>query len=447
MTSGLLDPSSTLGSVGKSCPAPRLVKLADCVDLLSGFAFKSQDFTNDPHDVALVKGENVSQGRVLWDISKRWPLADWRKYEKFQLAAGDVVIAMDRPWVPAGLKWCFIRDHDPKALLVQRCCRLRANPRLMDQTFLRCVIGGPGFEGYIKPITTGVNIPHISGRQILDYSFPLPDLPTQRKIAGILSAYDDLIENNLRRIKILEEMAQSLYREWFVHFSFPGHESATFTDSPLGRIPKDWEVKPVSDLLEFHIGGGWGNDVADDKHSEPAFVIRGTDLPDARLCDRKAVPFRYHAPSNIKTRRLQSGDLVFEVSGGSKGQPVGRALLVSERLLGVFDGNDVICASFCKLLRTRSAVLLPELLLFHLLEIYDNGRINTYQVQSTGITNFKFAPFLEQEKVPVPPPELQSRWLNCVAPVMTKDSVLGATIQTLRQTRDLLLPRLLTFGK
>ena len=65
----------------------------------------------------------------------------------------------------------------------------------------------------------------------------LPDLPTQRKIAGILSAYDDLIENNLRRIKILEQMAQSLYREWFVHFRFPGHESATFKDSELGRIP------------------------------------------------------------------------------------------------------------------------------------------------------------------------------------------------------------------
>jgi type I restriction enzyme S subunit len=70
----------------------------------------------------------------------------------------------------------------------------------------------------------------------------IPDLPTQRKIAGILSAYDDLIENNLRRIKILEEMAQSLYREWFVHFRFPGHESAKFVDSELGLIPKGWEV-------------------------------------------------------------------------------------------------------------------------------------------------------------------------------------------------------------
>jgi type I restriction enzyme S subunit len=82
----------------------------------------------------------------------------------------------------------------------------------------------------------------------------IPDLPTQRKIAGILSAYDDLIENNLRRIKILEEMAQSLYREWFIHFRFPGHESAKFVDSSLGQIPRGWEVKKLEQILELKYG-------------------------------------------------------------------------------------------------------------------------------------------------------------------------------------------------
>jgi len=76
----------------------------------------------------------------------------------------------------------------------------------------------------------------------------LPPLPIQRKIAAILSAYDDLIENNLRRIKILEEMAQNLYREWFVKFRFPGHEHARFVDSPLGRIPEGWEVKALGKI-------------------------------------------------------------------------------------------------------------------------------------------------------------------------------------------------------
>ena len=145
------------------------VKLAKCVDLLPGFAFKSGQYTDNPDDVPLVKGENVGQGSILWDISKRWPGLDWGKLEKFHLLLGDVVVAMDRPWVPAGLKWAFIREGDPKALLVQRCARLRSMNGNLDQNFLRFVIGGPDFENSVKPITTGVNVPHISGQQILEF--------------------------------------------------------------------------------------------------------------------------------------------------------------------------------------------------------------------------------------------------------------------------------------
>jgi type I restriction enzyme S subunit len=77
-----------------------------------------------------------------------------------------------------------------------------------------------------------------------------PPLPTQRKIATILSAYDDLIENNTRRIKILEEMAQALYREWFVNFRFPGHENVRMVDSPRGEIPEGWAAKNLGDIAE-----------------------------------------------------------------------------------------------------------------------------------------------------------------------------------------------------
>ena len=190
-------------------------KLVDCVDLIPGFAFKSQYFSRNAGDVPLVKGENVGQGRVLWEIAKRWPTADLDKMTKFHLVPGDVVVAMDRPWVPAGLKWAFIRSGDPKALLVQRVARLRANSKKLDQTFLRFVIGGPAFENHVRPITTGVNVPHISGRQILDFKFDLPPLSAQCRIAAILSAYDELIENHQRRIKILEAMVHTMYRQHF----------------------------------------------------------------------------------------------------------------------------------------------------------------------------------------------------------------------------------------
>jgi type I restriction enzyme S subunit len=78
----------------------------------------------------------------------------------------------------------------------------------------------------------------------------IPSLPIQRKIAAILSAYDDLIENNMRRIAILEEMAQSLYREWFVHFRFPGHEKKSMVESQSGMIPEGWEVVKLGDIAQ-----------------------------------------------------------------------------------------------------------------------------------------------------------------------------------------------------
>jgi len=106
----------------------------------------------------------------------------------------------------------------------------------------------------VVPITTGVNVPHISGKQILDYEFALPPLPVQQRIAGILSAYDELIENSQRRIKILESMARGLYREWFVHFRFPGHEHHPRVGSSLGETPKGWKMRKLGDVVELNYG-------------------------------------------------------------------------------------------------------------------------------------------------------------------------------------------------
>jgi len=97
----------------------------------------------------------------------------------------------------------------------------------------------------------GAGQPNVSPSDIGGLKIPLPPLPTQRKIAAILSAYDDLIENNTRRIRILEEMAQAIYREWFVHFRFPGHEGVRMVESELGMIPEGWEVKPFSQIASF----------------------------------------------------------------------------------------------------------------------------------------------------------------------------------------------------
>jgi type I restriction enzyme S subunit len=193
-----------------------------------------------------------------------------------------------------------------------------------------------------------------------------------------------------------------------------------------------------------HIGGGWGKDFAGEEHSEPAWVIRGTDIPDARSCQVAGVPHRFHTVSNIRSRRLQSGDIVFEVSGGSKGQPVGRSLLVTPQLLATFGDDSVMCASFCKRVRPDVAGYGSELLYLSLLEGYISGEIEQFQVQSTGITNFKWTEYIGQTERIIPPEPLRVRFRELVAPLFAQLGTLGLQIRNLRRTRDLLLPRLLS---
>ena len=271
----------------------------------------------------------------------------------------------------------------------------------------------------------------------------VPTLPNQKRIAGILSAYDELIENSQRRIKNLEAMARGLYREWFVHFRFPGHENHQRVASALGEIPEGWETANLETLIKSHIGGGWGKDEFENGFSESAWVIRGTDIPEARYSQFNGVPLRFHSPSNLRSRRLKAGDIVFEVSGGSKGQPVGRSLLITPELLNGLEG-DVICASFCKRIEPDPDQVGSELLYLSFVEGYESGEIEQYQVQSTGISNFKWTDYIANTERAIPPKALQEKFRIQVAPIFKQVATIGLTIQNLRRIRDLLLPRLLS---
>lgn len=102
----------------------------------------------------------------------------------------------------------------------------------------------------LKRFNSGVGVPTLNRNDLDTLEIAIPPLSTQHKIAAILSAYDDLTENNLRRIKILEEMAQLIYREWFVNFRFPGHEKVRIVESEMGSIPEGWEIKKIKEVIK-----------------------------------------------------------------------------------------------------------------------------------------------------------------------------------------------------
>lgn len=244
-----------------------MTRLGDAVELLVGFAFKSTGFLDAEADgIPLLRGDNVQQGYIRWgDKTKKWPTAEFDEFERYQLAKDDVILAMDRPIVGDGLKMAWIKPEDLPCLLVQRVCRLRGKPSMALTRFIRYVLAAPAFSEHIHRVTTGANIPHISGKDIAAYEFHLPGIDEQAGVVECLSAYDDLIAVNQRRIALLEDAARRLYREWFVHLRFPGHELVQLKDG----LPAGWQRLTMGDVCQS-IGGGtpstsrpeyWGGEV------------------------------------------------------------------------------------------------------------------------------------------------------------------------------------------
>ncbi len=242
------------------------VRLGDCVDLQTGFPFKSARFTDDPLDVRLVRGDNIVQGRFRWEGVRRWLRTDLDAYDEYSLEPGDVILAMDRPWIEAGLKYAAVSAEDLPCLLVQRVSRMRGRNGLSTR-FLRYVIGSPSFTEHVLAVQTGTAVPHISGRQIADYRFRLPPLVEQERIAGLLGALDDKIELNRRKNRTLEAMARAIFRSWFVDITSPrgqvgGGESVCRSG--------EWPEIAFGDTVQILSGGTprtsepafWGGEVA-----------------------------------------------------------------------------------------------------------------------------------------------------------------------------------------
>ena len=296
------------------------------------------------------------------------------------------------------------------------------------------------YEAIIFSFNSGIDTPIVpkSVFESIQVSVPASRI-AERKIAAILSAYDDLIANNQRRIALLESMAEEIYREWFVRMRFPGHKKAGFVKG----VPARWKVLSFREVVEYYIGGGWGEELPTVSSSEGAFVVRGTDVPKLNGGKLLAGVYRYHSPQNLRSRRLRDGDFVFEVSGGSKDQLLGRSLLVTDQLLGHF-GNEVICASFCKLIRFNAEIASPYFMKYYLKLYYDSGLVGLFQVQSTGISNYQFESFLSRQTILIPTRELRDAFDAQVQPLVAMKDTLAEQVLALETTRDALLPRLIS---
>jgi type I restriction enzyme S subunit len=247
----------------------------------------------------------------------------------------------------------------------------------------------------------GTNINNLNQDILNKLEVPLPALPVQRRIAGILSAYDELIENSQRRIDILESMARALYREWFVHFRFPGHEHYPLVPSPLGDVPEGWEAGRLDDVLVLQ---------------------RGFDLP--------------------KSARVEGTVPIFAATGvtGFHNEAKVKAPCVVTGRSGTIGDVIYVQEDFWPLNTTLWVKEFPKaepLYAYFVLSALDLKQFNSGAAVPTLNRNdiHGFATL-------IPPRPLQRRFQEIVGALLAQVRVLELQIQNLRHTRDLLLPRL-----
>ena len=353
----------------------------------------------DPDNgVKFIRGGDIFEGRLAIDSLRTITPEVSNSYSRTLLSGGELVVSLvGNPGHVAVV---------PKSLAGANLARqagLVALREEIDADFIKFFLMSPQGRAELFAQMTGSVQVVINLHNLRTVRVPLPPLPIQRRIAGILSAYDELIENSQRRIKILESMARSLYREWFVHFRFPGHESVPRVPSPLGEIPQGWEVRRIDEALRFDSG------------------------------------------RTIKKEERGNGNIPVYGANGIIGGTANAAMAGRSIIMGKIGSCGALHRSHVPCWVTNNAFLVQlaaiqswELAWQALLQIdfqqYVGGAANPYMPISA------FA----QHEVLVPTASVQAEFQMRAAALQSLVETLSERMDNLRRTRDLLLPRLIS---
>lgn len=306
-----------------------------------------------------------------------------------------------------------------------------ADPDKADVRFIKYYMDTLKLQ--MQSVSRGTTQDNLSLDKLLSFDFRVPPLPVQRRIAGILSAYDELMENSQRRIRILESMARALYREWFVHFRFPGHEKIACVASPVGDIPESWVINIVGDVAQTFRGRSYRSVDLADEGGLPFLNLKCLDRDGGF---RRSGLKRY--TGEFKDSHVaKKGDIVVAVTDMTQE----RRIVARAALVPTLDSEFGICSM--DLVRIDPKPPMPKSFLYSLLRYssfadevkqHANGA-NVLHLAPERITDFRFV---------APPAELMRRFADFVAPTLQQLDTLQNQIANLRQARDLLLPRLLS---
>ena len=272
-------------------------KLKEYCTVISGYAFKSQDLSKGT-DIPIIKIGNISNGEnIIVDNSTQYVNKEFLSIDKkYHVLKGDILISLTGSHMnqPNSMVGRCCRNLDYKIYLLNQRAGKIIPKKTVNKDFLYYVFRLKSIQYAIaNRAYGGANQVNVSPKDIMGIKFTIPNFTVQNKIADILSTYDNLIENNNKRIKLLEQMAENLYKEWFVRFRFPGYENVEFEE----KNPKHWNKLRLSQFgIELESGarpkGGINSSINDGVPSLGAESIKG--LAEFNYSEVKLIPEEFY---------------------------------------------------------------------------------------------------------------------------------------------------------
>ena len=335
--------------------------------------------------------------------------------------AGDIVFTYE-----ASLHRYAILPPGFRGCLGRRVALIRPDGNKIDTRYLLYYFLGNEWKKEVsKYMILGVTVDRIPLIEFPEFEIHLPPLETQRKIAAVLSAYDDLIENNTRRIQILEEMAQAIYRQWFVEFQYPGHEAVPLVDSgtEFGEIPQGWEVKKLGDIAKVN-----SESIRKENAPEQIYYVDISSVSTGQIDDIRAVDFE-DAPSRAR-RKVKHGDVIYATVRPNR---------KSYSLIIQPIPDLIVSTGFAVL----TAVKAPFTFLYYAITTNKFVSYLTNRAQGAAYPAVNAGDFIGAEFA-IPPKSLLDIFDEIVRDMVVLKQSLLTKNANLRATRDLLLPRLVS---
>lgn len=382
--------------------------------------------------IALIRSLNVFDLNFSYDELAYINDEQAKKLNNVTIEPDDILLNITGASVA---RCCILPKNLLPARVNQHVSIIRINKGLANPYFIQYLLVSPYYKQKLLSIAQGgATREALTKESIENFEIIIPKSKnTQDKIAKILSNYDDLIGNNNKRIKILEEMAQKIYKEWFVDFKFPGHETATFKDSELGKIPSNWEIKEVSDISKLYKGKSY-------KSSE--LCNKGEGLPFLNLkCIEKDGGFKrdglkYFNGKYNNNHIVYPEDIIMAVTDMTQER---RLVARPARIPHNWYKKYVMSMDLVKLIPSDN---MERSYLYSLLK-YSNFS-DEVKNHANGANVLHLNPKnIEQFELVVADKNTRDKFGEIVNQIYSEIDVLYLKNENLKQTRDILLPRLI----